>query len=114
MNPLYTELEVLKLQELYYYNLGTFVHDFFYNGNFPELLKEKFEGFRISTECSVLTRSQGLNLNYKIPSNTNAYRKPTVAGAMFWNTLPNELKLTSAKTTFKQKLKKILLERYKC
>ena len=43
INPLYVELEVLKLQELYYYNLGSLAHDFFYNPNFPDSINENIK-----------------------------------------------------------------------
>ena len=35
-SPLYKELEVLKIYDLYYYNLACIAHDFFYDRYFPE------------------------------------------------------------------------------
>ena len=58
---------------------------------------------------SMLTRSQGLYLNYTKPLIINSHRKPLVAGVTFWNTLPNDLKLCSQ---YLNKNSKLLLERY--
>ena len=110
MTPLYAQLNVLRLQELYYYNLGVLVHDYFHKATFPELLKEEFDTFR--NENSQNTRSMSMNLNYKVPNYINSYRKPTIAGSMFWNSLPNDLKCISSKNLFKIKLKTHLLTRY--
>ena len=108
--PLYVQLHVLKLQELYYYNLGILVHDYFNKAQFPELLTEQFDKFR--TKQVHETRSMNMNLNYNVPNLINSYRKPTIAGAMFWNSLPNELKCTESKYSFKIKLKNYLLTKY--
>ena len=110
MSPLFAELNVLKLQELYYYNLGLLVHDYFYNPIFPDMLREQFDAFR--TDNSQSTRSKNLNLNYKVPNHIATYRKPTIAGSMFWNSLPNHIKSTAAKSAYKKKLKDFLISRY--
>jgi len=111
MSPLYTQLNVLKVHELYYYNLGVLVHDYFNKSTFPELLKEQFDTFRSDKPQN--TRSSSMNLNYKVPNYITTYRKPTIAGSMFWNSLPNDIKCIADKKSFKNKLKCHLLKRYK-
>ena len=110
MSPLYTQLNVLKIQELYYYNLGTLAYDYFNSPTFPDLLKEKFDNFRV--ESTHATRSQGMNLNYKIPDSFKTYREPCIASSMFWNSIPNEVRVTKTRISFKSKLKAFLISRY--
>ena len=77
MLPLYSQLNVLKIQELYYYNLGMLAYDYFNSPTFPDLLKEKFDKFRVDSTHA--TRSQGMNLNYTIPDSFKTYRNPCIA-----------------------------------
>ena len=110
MSPLYKSLEVLKFQDLYYYNLAVFAHDYFNNAKIPEIFRNKLDAFR--TDSSHYTRNFEMNLNYDVPNLLNTYRKPTVACSMIWNRLPNELKLIKAKPTFKLKLKQFFINKY--
>ena len=111
MNPLYAQLEVLKVIDLYYYNLGIMVFDYFSNENFPDSLKFKFSSFLPETNY-MNTRTCGRNLQYKVPLNFRNYRKPTTAASMFWNSLPNDIKASLTKASFKGKLKSFLLAKY--
>ena len=111
MNPLYAQLEVLKVIDLYYYNLGIMVFDYFSNENFPDSLKFKFSSFLPETNY-MNTRTCGRNLQYKVPLNFRNYRKPTTAASMFWNSLPNDIKASLTKASFKCKLKSFLLAKY--
>ena len=110
MLPLYAQLNVLRIQELYYYNLGLLVFDYFNKVTFPDLLKEMFDNFR--TENPRFTRSKNMNLSYNVPNNISTYRKPSIAGSMFWNSLPNEIKCLESRNTFKLKLKNYLISNY--
>ncbi len=113
MTPLYAQLEVLKIQDLYYYNLGILIYDSFSNANYPDVLKYTLSSYIPKTNSDTIsTRSCGRNLNYAVPKNYSSYRKPTTAGAVFWNSLPNELKLCPTKPAFKNKLKAFLLAKY--
>ena len=105
MSPLYKKLNILKLKELYLYNLGILVHDYFYNKLFPNAIHEKF----VSSMAENDTRSKNLNLNYNKPRLTNTYRKPSIAGSMFWNSLPNAIKTIKNPSNFKNKLKEYLI-----
>ena len=105
MSPLYKKLNILKLKELYLYNLGILVHDHFYNKLFPNAIQENF----LSSLAEHDTRSNNLNLNYKKPRLVNTYRKPSIAGSMFWKSLPNSIKILKNPSNFKDKLKEYLI-----
>ena len=110
MSPLYKALDVLKLQDLYYYNLAILAHDYFHSGVIPDVFREKLDVFR--TGSSHQTRNLGFNLNYNVPNLLNTYRKPTIACSMLWNRLSTELKQIKTKTNFKTKLKEFLMSKY--
>ena len=105
MSPLYEKLNILKLKELYLYNLGILVHDKFHNKQFPTAIQEKF----VSSIAEYDNRSKNLTLNYNKPRLINTYRKPSIAGSMFWNSLPNSIKTLQNPSNFKDKLKKYLI-----
>ena len=108
--PLYKKLKVLKLQDLYYYNLALLVHDYFYNTALPITIHEKFDKTILTKQYK--TRSDGLNIAYKSPQNVNSYKKPTIAGSIYWNRLPIDLRKIESKGLFKVKLKELLINNY--
>ena len=109
-SPLYKTLKVFKLPDLYYYNLALLVHDYFYNPNMPVEISEKFSQILPSTQYK--TRSDGLNLVYAMPNKNKTYKKPTIAGVMYWNRLPLDLRKIDSKPLFKNKLKDYIIESY--
>ena len=98
-SPLYKELFVLKIKDLYFYNLAILAHDYFNNVNFPTKLHENFTSHATNTDRQ--TRSLHYNLSYDKPRTLKTYRKPTIASTMFWNSLPTEIKSIKPKSTFK-------------
>ena len=58
------------------------------------------------------TRNANLTLDYKRPKNVRTYKEPTIASAMFWNSLPNDIREITTKTEFKYELKNYLLSKY--
>ena len=110
LNPLYKELGILKLCDLYYYNLAIMVHEFYHGNSLPSKLADKYiMKYEIT---NVSTRNNEHELYYTAPRLQGTLRKPTLASAAFWNTIPNELKEVSNKSSFKNKLKNSLLEKY--
>ena len=109
-NPLYNELGVLKLCDLYYYNLAMLVHEFYHSNNLPTKLSNKY--IKKTDVTAVRTRNNDSELYYSVPNLMSTYRKPTLASAAFWNTLPKELRTVASKNAFKNKLKLFLLEKY--
>lgn len=109
-SPLYKELGVLKLCDLYYYNLAMLVHEFYYGNTLPTKLADKYT--KKEDVTNVRTRNNDLELYYPLPNHVKTYKKPTIASAAFWNTLPRDIKIIKSKTGFKNKLKEYLLSRY--
>ncbi len=105
--PLYRELEILTLNNLYYYNLGVLAHSFYYTDTVPDKIAEKL--VKKSTITSVQTKNNEYELYYTVPRKETTYRKPTLACTLLWNQLPNELKCIKSKTSFKNKYKQYLL-----
>ena len=95
---------------MYYLNLALLVHDYFYNPRLPEAIKEKFNNSITINPYD--TRTSGLNITYNLPNSQRTYKKPTIAGAIYWNKLPVELRKIESKATFKNKLKTIMIDNY--
>ncbi len=110
MSPLYKVLKVLKLNDLYYFNLGTMAHNFFHDHDLPDKLVEKFTKKIDVTE--VRTRGNEYELYYKTPRLVSTLREPNIASAAFWNTLPNDLRSIDSTSSFKRKLKEYLINKY--
>ena len=110
MSPLYKVLKVLKLCDLYYFNLGTLAYNFFYDNDLPDKLAEKFTKKVDITD--VRTRGNELELYYKTPRLVSTLKEPNMAAAAFWNTLSNELRSIESIHSFKSKLKEYLINNY--
>ena len=108
--PLYRELEVLRLYDLYYFNLACIAHEYFHVGDLPEAVAENF--VKKSHICSLNTRNNAIDLHYKTPKLVSSYKKPSIAATMIWNTLPVEIRIIPGKTKFKTKLKEYYIEKY--
>ena len=111
MALLYKELNVLKLCDLYYYNLAMLGHDYFHSNTLPEKLALKLNQ-QYNAETDRTTRNSVLNLQYKKPSSNLMQRRPTTAISAYWNFLHAEIKSCKSKSTFKVKMKKFLLAAY--
>ena len=98
-------MNVLKLEDLYLYNLGILCHDAIYSPNCPSGIKEMFT--LRSTINERILRTHELDLYYSPFKLKNTQRKPSTAGAMFWNSLPGNIKSTSSLPSFKSELKNI-------
>ena len=108
---IYKELEVLKLYDLYCYNLAILCFEYYHNDNFPEKIGELFTP---RSEISQrVTRQHHLDLH--LSNNirlSNTCKKPSVAGSAFWNKLPDSIKNISSKNKFKITLKNYLIDQY--
>ena len=110
MSPIYKELKILKLYDLYYYNLALMAYSFFHGNDLPDKIAEKFTKKVDITE--VRTRNNILELYYTTPRLTSTFKEPNIAAASFWNTLPLELKKLPSLQKFKTELKLYLVEKY--
>ena len=110
MSPLYKKLGVLKFRDLYWFNIATICHEYFYNNEFPEKIKSSF-----TKKCdmyTISTRATENELYYKCPKLVSTYKKPSVCGSAFWNSLPSKLRESSSLTIFKNNLRAFFIEKY--
>ena len=110
MLPLYKKLEVMKLHDLYYYNVGLLCFNYLKVNDFPDKLDGYF--LKKSDVNSRDTRSGDNDLYYQPPRLSSTYRKPSLCGAAFWNTLPEHIKNIKKLNDFKFKLKRYFLSQY--
>ena len=109
-SSLYKELGVLKLEDLYRYNLGLLTHNSIYSDIYPTRIKELFT---LRTEIiDRNTRTNEMDLYYPTPKTMNTERKPSIAGSKLWNSLPEQLKSIKSLRKFKAELKKYLTRNY--
>ena len=110
VTALYKDLKVLKLADLYYFNLAVLAHDYFHGNTLPTKLSDKL--CKTTDVTTRITRSTKNSLQYTTPLSTIAARKPSTAISAYWNFLPVDIKSSKSKTTFKNKLKNHLLDKY--
>ena len=103
-------MKVLKLHDLYYFNLAVLGHDYFHSNTLPTKLSEKL--CKHSDTATRTTRNTDNNLWFNTPHNTLAARKPSAAISAYWNSLPVELKTCKSRNSFKIKLKDHYIENY--
>ena len=60
----------------------------------------------------VVTRGSEFDLHLPVSSLKSTNKKPTIASAAFWNSLPVHLKRLKNKNQFKKQLKQYLIEKY--
>ena len=103
-------LQILKLHDLYYYNIALLCYNYHKVEGFPKKLEQYFT---TKTEINDrTTRSNELDLYYKPPRLNSTYRKPSLCGSAFWNTLPDDIKNIGSINSFKQKLKSYFINQY--
>ena len=110
VTALYKDMKVLKLHDLYYFNLAVLGHDYFHSNTLPTKLSEKL--CKHSDIATRTTRNTDNNLWFNTPNNTLAARKPSTAISAYWNSLPVELKTCKSRNSFKNKLKDHYIENY--
>ena len=117
LSKIFRELKLLKLTDIYYYNLGVFAYQTFTNG-----CPHFFDNYAISHNIPVryITRSTK-NTAFEFTSDPIFYNQPHLqktlqsikfAAAALWNKLPIILKQLKNVTTFKSQLKGWLTKNY--
>ena len=110
MGPLYKKLQILKLHDLYYYNIALICFNFLKVEGFPNKLTDYFIKKTDINERT--TRSNTLDFYYQSPRLSSTYRKPSLCGAAFWNSLPDDIKNIDSLNKFKDKLRTYLINKY--
>ena len=77
VTALYKDMKVLKLYDLYYFNLAVLGHDYFHSNTLPTKISEKL--CKHSDTATRTTRNTDNNLWFDTPQNTLAARKPSAA-----------------------------------
>ena len=107
---LFNKLGVLKLTDLYYFNLACLAFEFFHDKKLPEKIADNFT--RSSDVSVVETRGSKIDLYCKTPRLTSTFKKPSVAASLVWNSLPAQIRQIKSKNNFKTKLKTYFLDKY--
>ena len=109
-SPLYKQLDVLKLKDLYLYNLSLLCFDYFNSSGLPTRIKDLF---KLKTSVTSRTSSSKVfDFYYDIPNLNSTFKRPCLAAAAFWNSLPFDFKATKSKNSFKCKMKKYFTDKY--
>ena len=110
MSPLYKELGVLKLYDLYRYQLALLCFDFHHNPDFPDRISSFFT---LKSDISTRnTRQHHLTLYPAQVNLANTSRKPSYVASFIWNSLPDYIKDISSKNKFKTAIKSYIIGTY--
>ena len=96
--PLFAKLKILKIDDLYKYNLLLLTRKRIYNGSFK-------------TAHAVNTRNRDLAVP-EFQRLTRTQQSSNFCGPLLWNSLPLEIRNSLNITSFKTKLKKYFLQQY--
>ena len=105
---LFYENNILKVKDIYFFQLGQFMFKLS-KGDLPEIFSDMF-----STNASVHNYPTRQRNCYHLPlTRTSLAQKSFIfSGCAYWNSLPNDIKDAPSLSTFKRKLKKVLLGQY--
>ncbi len=124
--PLYKELKILKLQDIYRFNVAKFVYQTLCKDS-PEIFSDWFKYTHMihtyaTTSATSITREHYFDVGtehqtytlYVNRGNLIHYGKKMirVSGPLIWNDLPPEIQDASSIFTFKFYLKNHLIEKY--
>ena len=108
MSPLYKKLGVIQLKDLYWYNMGILRYEYFHNLEFSTKLKSHF-----CTRSELRnSRTENNDFFFKPPKLVSTYKKPSISGSAFWNSLLSHIKEAKSANLFKSKLKNYFTESY--
>ena len=109
-DPLFHSLNTLKLHDIYYFQLGTFMYKFHHNQLPPDLLDPNF--FKRNIQVHSHETRHALDF-YIDPTKTKlAENTIKTQGALFWNSLDVSLKNSPSISSFKTNLKRRLVSCY--
>ena len=97
-DPLFKRLKLLKLQDIYYFHLGTY------------MFRARSRG-EYATQTNIQTRrsNDALSTRHLLTTTQHAV---SFAGPKFWNTLPPNIRSINTYTRFRKSLKEHLLDQY--
>lgn len=105
VNPLYYNLKILKIDDIYRFEVGILMHKF-YNNTLPDIFADYFTP--ISEHHSHFTRGSVMNLYLpKAHHKTIAYQGPLI-----WNSIPSHIR-SNTLYVFKTMYRAFLVDSYK-
>ena len=110
-SPLFTQLQILKLCDIYKLQMAITIHNL--KNNIWQINNTNYQLSNLNTRHKYNTRISK-NSNYYINSIRTNLRKSSImfAGPQVWQDVPNAIK-NYPKHTFKKAYKKFLLQSYK-
>ena len=107
-NDLFRRSGILKVTDLFNYNVGIFMYKFSSN-NLPDIFLEMF--IRNNSVHNYPTRQRDA---YHLPRTRTIFAKKTImyTGPKYWNDLPSEVTSSLTLSSFKYKLKQLILNSY--
>ena len=115
LSKIYRELNLLKLVDIYYYNLGTFTYTTFNEDN-PKLYKNYALYHSKQPHYSTRSALEKCNLSDKIyydqPNLLDTLHATRYAAAAFWNKIPLSIKQSNSTYAFNSNLKSWLTRDY--
>jgi hypothetical protein len=109
-NPLFKSLGTLKVHDIYFHQLGTFMYQL-HNNMFPSNLTFN-ELFTTNESIHDHNTRQAGDFHVTLTKTKLAENTIRVQGALFWNSLPLHLKSCPSIASFKSNLKKHLISYY--
>ena len=109
--PLYKELGILNVNQIYQYSVGLFMFKFV-NKMFPSLLFDNM--FTFTTDVHNYNTRQAQLLYVPYCSTTRSQKTIRYTGTRIWNSFSNKINTQCVISTFKKNLKLILLNNNSC
>ena len=108
-NKLHSGLDLLKVKDIYDYQISKFVHASIY-----ETCISQFHGYytKVDNIHQIGTRQQG-DLYISRPNNKFGEASLKYCGSLLWNSLDCDLQRTRDPDVFKKDLRKLHIDRYK-
>ena len=125
-NPLFKDLEILKIQDVYKLQVNKFIHDWMNlhtPNNFDNwfILNKNIHDYHTTSNVNIVmdnelnipsvTNSNKLHIQGSNLSNYGAKRMKVV-GPLMWNSLPETIRNCKSVNMFKHKLKILFLDKY--
>lgn len=107
-SPLFKQLKILKLSDIYKFQLGQFVYNCI-NNLLPKSCSNHIKHYDISHQYPLRTISSIMAVPFRTKLRENYVG---VSGPQFWKSLPNQITSSVSISSFKIKLKDFLIDKY--
>lgn len=108
-SPLFKQLNILKFADIVHFNTAVFLHNYSH-GKLPEIFSDYFSEVRSKHQYGTRLASRSTFSLSRVRTNYGKFRIKYI-GPQIWNDIDESLKTLSL-STFKRKLKKLLIMNY--